>query len=283
LTSYKATDFIRMNHQELIDACLELVKRTLIAEGLRTTHRTLLTPHRPPQSFESSESSVYKHLGEGGFGEVTKAIGSLDKKSVAIKVVPINDSGMEFKREVRIHAGLPAHPNLVQYFCSAIAPGKNPDSLKGYIHMELCNGGNLESFLGDTVHVEGDTERLKRLEQLLGLFKDCATGLEVLHSMHIVHRDIKPANIFLVEDDQGCLSAKLGDFGLSCQVEDEVIPGGSSFFTSPDPQPDTSSDVSNECKMQLDRTSTLNPQSFCFCVVYALDLFPWLCFVFGNL
>jgi serine/threonine protein kinase len=46
--------------------------------------------------------------------------------------------------------------------------------------------------------------------------KDLIAGLTYLHSMSVCHRDLKPENIILtISGDQGQITAKLADFGLS--------------------------------------------------------------------
>lgn len=53
-----------------------------------------------------------------------------------------------------------------------------------------------------------------------GIARDIATGLQYLHHEHepmVLHRDIKASNIML----DSTLSARLGDFGISCTVDAE--------------------------------------------------------------
>jgi serine/threonine protein kinase len=49
----------------------------------------------------------------------------------------------------------------------------------------------------------------------------------VVHDKGFVHRDLKPENIFLHRNDNGTLVAKVGDFGLSCEIGVNVIVKGS--------------------------------------------------------
>jgi len=75
-----------------------------------------------------------------------------------------------------------------------------------FIQMELCNGGNLEGYLGFEAEMEDLSEaRIWRIGYAI------AMGLRDIHHASLIHLDIKPANILL--DDLGYL--KLGDFGLS--------------------------------------------------------------------
>ena len=43
-------------------------------------------------------------------------------------------------------------------------------------------------------------------------------GLVYAHSKHVAHQDLKPSNIYLYENNNGQLSLKLGDFGLSKEM-----------------------------------------------------------------
>jgi serine/threonine-protein kinase len=76
-------------------------------------------------------------------------------------------------------------------------------------------------------YVVGTTlqERIKRtgplkLEEILRIGLQAASGLAAAHDQGLVHRDIKPANIFL---ENGVERVKIADFGLARAADDLPI------------------------------------------------------------
>lgn len=76
-----------------------------------------------------------------------------------------------------------------------------------FIQSELCENGNLASFLEEygRAHEVLDETRIWKI------LTEVAAGVAHLHSRDIIHLDLKPANIFIT--DRGHL--KIGDFGLA--------------------------------------------------------------------
>jgi Tol biopolymer transport system component len=139
-------------------------------------------------------------LGEGGMGEVYRAIDTKLGRDVAIKVLPdafANDPDrlQRFQREAQVLASL-NHPNIAQIY------GLEESDKTRCIVMELVEGQTLQ-------------ERLKRgpipLDEALPIAKQIAEALEAAHEKGIVHRDLKPANIKLTPDG----AIKVLDFGLA--------------------------------------------------------------------
>ncbi|OXA40854.1 interferon-induced, double-stranded RNA-activated protein kinase [Folsomia candida] len=56
----------------------------------------------------------------------------------------------------------------------------------------------------------------------LDIFHHLAHGLSVIHSNGIIHRDLKPENILGKYDPNGAIVWKIGDFGLSREIEGEA-------------------------------------------------------------
>jgi serine/threonine protein kinase len=143
---------------------------------------------------------IESQLGEGGMGRVFKAVGA-DGEAVALKTVKSEMAGDEvflkrFKREAevaqRIH-----HPNVV----SVIETG-DFDGLP-WAAQRFISGGSLEERL--------DKWGALDLHQVIAIFKQVGSGLDVLHENGLIHRDLKPGNILV--DDRGV--PYIADFGLA--------------------------------------------------------------------
>ena len=151
-----------------------------------------------------------QRLGNGGFGEVWRALDTVTGDEVAVKIhLKENDERAakeivkEYTRVRDIH-----HDNLLTPTHVGIADGNTP-----YLVMELCKGD-----LTDTDLEEPDVWRLLR-DVAAGLARLASNqrtkrrpdGTEVLVADPIIHQDIKPANILLRSNGMYAIS----DFGIS--------------------------------------------------------------------
>ena len=153
---------------------------------------------RSPESFQLLEK-----LGEGGMGQVFKAIDSSSGEVVALKfLIPGADEGMQrrLRLEAREHAAL-NHPNIVRLYEHMSYEGHD------FLVMEYMDCGNLKDFVNDA----------PELAETLAVFVQVCDGLEYLHRQGLVHRDLKPENILLNSDK----TAKIADLGMVRRTDHE--------------------------------------------------------------
>jgi serine/threonine-protein kinase len=127
---------------------------------------------------------IESKLGEGGMGQVYRALDTRLGRPVAIKVVQ-KPFIQRFEREARAIASL-NHPHI----CTLHDVGPN------YLVLEYIDGRPLSGPLPS--------------EHVFALGRQIASALHAAHARGIIHRDLKPANI-LVRDG----SVKVLDFGLA--------------------------------------------------------------------
>ena len=133
---------------------------------------------------------IVSKLGEGGMGEVWRAIDTKLGREVAIKVLPAGfardpDRMARLEREAKALAAL-NHPHIAQIYGVE----------EGALVMELVEGERL----GGPLPVE-------KAAEYAGQILD---ALDAAHQKAIVHRDLKPANILVTKH-----GIKLLDFGLA--------------------------------------------------------------------
>ena len=139
---------------------------------------------------------IIAKLGEGGMGEVYRALDGRIGREVAIKISAERFTDRS-DRETRAIASL-NHPNI----CTLHDVGPN------YLVMEL---------------VDGEAPRGPMpLETALHYARQIVDALDAAHEKGIVHRDLKPANIKIRGDG----TVKVLDFGLAKIVSTESVDEG---------------------------------------------------------
>jgi serine/threonine-protein kinase len=123
---------------------------------------------------------IASKLGEGGMGEVWRAIDTKLNRDVAIKILPEafgndHDRMARFTREAQVLASL-NHPNIAAIYGVE----------EGALVMELVEGPTL---------AERVALGLMPLDEELPIVHQLTDALEYAHEKNTIHRDLKPANI----------------------------------------------------------------------------------------
>ena len=145
------------------------------------------------------EYRILDFLGEGGMGQVYRAVHTRIGRTVAVKILPQQLSSdpirkQRFEREAKTISTL-NHPHICVLYDVGHQDGID------YIVMECIEGESL-------------AERLQKgplpLDQVLKYGAQISFALDQAHRSGVVHRDLKPGNIMLTPT-----GAKLLDFGLA--------------------------------------------------------------------
>lgn len=167
----------------------------------------------PTSSFAlSGEYTAIQLIGQGGEGNVYRAVDSLGRLVAVKEAIPAEGKFDEkrfearqkrFEQEVLLHANL-KHANIVTVYDRK----QDPRTREIYLFCEYVNGGSLDE------HLEQHGPLAER--QAIAIALDICAALEEVAGKGLVHRDIKPGNILLAKDDQGQITAaKLTDFGVA--------------------------------------------------------------------
>ncbi|KAF8211584.1 kinase-like domain-containing protein, partial [Mycena galopus ATCC 62051] len=146
---------------------------------------------------------IGRQVAGGGFGDIWK--GSVGGQIVAVKSMrqfTDDDVAVSLKklgREALIWRQL-SHPNLLPFFGLYML-----DSRLCLVSPWMDNG-DLKHFLSNA---PSGVDRVS-------LIVDLATGLDYLHSKHVVHGDLKTPNILVTPSRRACIT----DFGLSSIVDE---------------------------------------------------------------
>ena len=150
---------------------------------------------------------IESKLGEGGMGEVFRAVDTRLGRAVAIKTTR-EQFNERFKREARAISSL-NHPNV----CTLYDVGPN------YLVMELVEGETIAALL-KTGPLDMKTAILYASQILAGLAE--------AHSKGIVHRDLKPGNVMIART-----GVKVLDFGLAKSGTDDTVTGSHMAIGTP--------------------------------------------------
>jgi serine/threonine-protein kinase len=154
--------------------------------------------------------NVIELVGQGGMGIVLKAHDPSLDRIVAIKVLSPAwaahpEARRRFVREARAAAAV-SHEHVVTIH--AVDEANNLP----YLVMQFVGGRSLDARIRATGPL--------KLEEVLRIGMQTASGLAAAHAQGLVHRDIKPGNIML---ENGVERVKITDFGLARAADDAAI------------------------------------------------------------
>jgi serine/threonine-protein kinase len=142
---------------------------------------------------------VTGYLGEGGMGQVYRAVHTLLGHTVAIKILNLSGESVlvqRFLNEARIQASL-HHPGVAAFYEFTEFQGKP------VIVMEYVDGQTIQEITASRGHW--------KIEDAVPILASCAATLEYIHAQGIVHRDLKSANLKITSKGE----LKLLDFGIA--------------------------------------------------------------------
>ena len=164
---------------------------------------------------------IRRELGRGAMGVVYEGYDPFIERTVAIKVLRLEETDPKLADELRLRfrreaqaAGRLAHPGIV-----AIHEYGEDAERGAFIAMELVEGRDLKSLF--------DAGRRFSLEETGAVMRQLLGALQHAHDRGVVHRDIKPGNIILLEDG----GVKIADFGIAKLDTSELTQLGSVLGT----------------------------------------------------
>ncbi|HJO02368.1 MAG TPA: serine/threonine-protein kinase [Acidobacteriota bacterium] len=149
---------------------------------------------------------IVSKIGEGGMGQVFRAVDETLKREVAIKVLPPGlaqnpERLARLEREAQVLAQV-EHANIASIYGLEEATPEDGGSPLRLLVMQLAEGETLAARID---------QGAVPVEEALAIALQIARALETAHEHGIVHRDLKPANVVLSTSGD----IKLLDFGLA--------------------------------------------------------------------
>lgn len=182
----------------------QTLREILVEQGAITEYQSIQLADGKTK-FRLGPYVITDFIGQGGMGQVFKAVHQVMGRECAVKVLPLHRVNSEtlsgFIREIRVQAKLDC-PYLVR------AHDAGQDGSVHYLVTEYVPGMDLRKL----VKTHGPLMQ----EQAASILMQAALGLNYAHEKGIVHRDVKPGNILVTPDSM----AKVSDVGLAGYTAD---------------------------------------------------------------
>eukprot|EP01090_Pellita_catalonica_P018148 TRINITY_DN5740_c0_g1_i1.p1 TRINITY_DN5740_c0_g1~~TRINITY_DN5740_c0_g1_i1.p1 ORF type:complete len:304 (-),score=36.06 TRINITY_DN5740_c0_g1_i1:36-947(-) len=158
------------------------------------------------------ELTMDKMIGTGATAQVRKA--TWNGKEVAVKIFREEMVSMqELRLEVALLSLLDQEPSVL-YCLGACVSGDHYFVVTEYFErgslFKVLYGGGREEKIDDSNTVP-QVGPLFTMAQSCKMARDCAIGMEVIHSINVCHRDLKSDNLLVRDDSSLCIA----DFGIS--------------------------------------------------------------------
>jgi serine/threonine protein kinase len=158
------------------------------------------------------EYVIETKLGQGGMGEIWRAVHPLIGKQVAIKILrgkiaSEEDSVERFIREAKAVNAI-KHRALVDIFSFGDLPDGRP-----YFVMEFLQGRSLLAHISESGPLSWS--------EIIAIFTQLCEALQATHEQGIIHRDLKSENLFLVQEPNKPFTVKVLDFGLAKLIDSD--------------------------------------------------------------
>lgn len=162
-------------------------------------------------------------LGQGSFGSAWRVEEVATKRSLAAKVMDLNQMSAKDRGFVTNEVKCLSRCNNPHIVRCEVALEREGLML---IIMEHADGGDLYR----QIRARQQYLRYFREHEVIFIFLQLCLGLDHIHQNKMMHRDLKTANVLLTTTGL----VKLGDFGFSRQYEDSLSqPVGSTFCGTP--------------------------------------------------
>lgn len=188
--------------------------------------KLLGVPLHPEMLGRLGRYDIEKIIGSGGMGIVLKAHDSELNRPIAIKLLAphlshVGAARERFAREGRAAAAV-VHEHVVAIY-NVEADGTLP-----FLTMQYVPGHSLQARV--------DEQGPLRVEEILRIALQAASGLAAAHAHGLVHRDVKPSNILLEDTVERAI---LTDFGLARAIDDASLTqtgiiAGTPYYMSPE-------------------------------------------------
>ena len=156
------------------------------------------------------EFKIGTKIGEGSFAKVYEGVHLPSQINYAIKVIPYDKLGSDSKLQQSIISEVSIMRNFQhQSICRLFESFHSSSRI--YLVLELCLGGDLQTFIREKT-------RLDEYQYVRTFLSQLVSGLSFLHANGVIHRDIKSQNILLSEKSANA-RLKISDFGFAKHLE----------------------------------------------------------------